>query len=331
MRPRIRTAASAARVSVLALLLASTLLPAVVFAQAWPVKPIRLIVPGPAGGGTDILGRMVAEGLSRQLGQAVIVDNRGGGAGMIGTEVVAKAPADGHTLLMAYAGVLTVNPALFKVMPYDPIKDFAPVAMFARVPAVLVVHPSLPVKSIADLVRLARSKPRALDYASSGNGTSGHLCLELLKQVANIDIVHIPYKGGAPAMADVLGGQVPIICNNLVEILPQVKAGRMRALGISALARSSLLPDVPAIAETYPGFEADTWFGVIAPAGTPAPIVDRLNESVRQIKETPAVKSRLLQMGAEAIELSPAEFGALIRKEMEKWGRVVASAGIRPE
>ena len=324
MQPGIRSAAAAA----LALTLS---IPAVALAQAWPAKPIRMIVPGPAGGGTDILGRMVAEGLSRQFGQAVIVDNRGGGAGMIGTEVVAKAPADGYTLLMAYAGVLTVNPALFKVMPYDPIKDFAPVAMFARVPAVLVVHPSLPVKSIDDLVRLARAKPRALNYASSGNGTSGHLCLELLKQVANVDIVHIPYKGGAPAMADVLGGQVPIICNNLVEILPQVKAGRMRALGISALARSSLLPDVPAIAETYAGFEADTWFGVIAPAGTPAPIVERLNESVRQMKETPAVKSRLLQMGAEAIDLSPAEFAALIRKEMEKWGRVVAGAGIRPE
>ena len=311
--------------------LGAGILPAIASAQAWPAKPIRMVVPGPAGGATDIFARLISDGLSRQYAQTVIVDNRGGGAGMIGSEAVAKAPADGYTLLMAYAGVMTVNPALFKVMPYDPVRDFAPVAMVARVPAVLVVHPSLPVKSIAELIRLAKSKPRALNYASSGNGTSGHLCLELLKQVGGVDIVHIPYKGGAPAMADVLGGQVPIICNNLVEILPQVNAGRMRAIGISALKRSSLLPDVPAIAETYPGFEADTWFGVVAPAGTPATIVGRLNESVRQIKETPAVKARLSQMGADAIELSPAEFGSLILREMEKWGRVVAGAGIRPE
>src|SRR5688572_14541889 len=186
-------------------------------AQPYPSKVVRMIVPGPAGGGTDIIARIVAEGLTKQYGQTVVVDNRGGGAGMIGTDAVAKAPADGYTLLMAYAGVLTVNPALFKSMPYDPIKDFAPVAMVAQVPAVLVVHPSLPVHSIGDLVKLAKAKPRALNYASSGNGTSGHLCLELLKQMGGVDIVHIPYKGGAPAMAEVLGGQVPVICNNLVE------------------------------------------------------------------------------------------------------------------
>jgi tripartite-type tricarboxylate transporter receptor subunit TctC len=300
-------------------------------AQTYPSKPIRMIVPGPAGGGTDIIARIVGEGLIKQFGQTVIIDNRGGGAGMIGTEAGAKAAPDGYTLLMAYAGVLTVNPSLFKNMPYDPVKDFAPVAMVAQVPAVLVVHPSLPVHSVAELVRLAKAKPRALNYASSGNGTSGHLCLELLKQMGGVDIVHIPYKGGAPAMADVLGGQVPVICNNLVEVLPQVNAGRLRALGISAASRSSLMPNVPTVAETYPGFEADTWFGVLAPAGTPAVIVDRLNESIRQIKESPQVKARLAQMGANAIEYTPTQFAAMIKREMEKWRKVVMNAGIRPE
>jgi tripartite-type tricarboxylate transporter receptor subunit TctC len=301
------------------------------YAQTYPTKVIRLIVPGPAGGGTDIIARIVAEGLTRQYGQTVVVDNRGGGAGMIGTDAVAKSAPDGYTLLMAYAGVLTVNPALFKSMPYDPIKDFAPVAMVAQVPAVLVVHPSLPVRSVAELVKLAKTKPRSLNYASSGNGTSGHLCLELLKQMGGVDIVHIPYKGGAPAMADVLGGQVPVICNNLVEVLPQVNAGKMRALGISAASRSPLLPNVPAIAETYPGFEADTWFGVVAPAGTPAAIVQRLHDSIRQLKESPQVKARLAQMGANAIDYTPAEFAAMIKREMDKWAKVVATAGIRPE
>jgi tripartite-type tricarboxylate transporter receptor subunit TctC len=300
-------------------------------AQPYPAKIIRMIVPGPAGGGTDIIARIVAEGLSRQYGQTVVVDNRGGGAGMIGTDAVAKSPPDGYTLLMAYAGVLTVNPALFKTMSYDPIRDFAPVAMVAQVPAVLVVHPSLPVHSVAELVKLAKAKPRALNYASSGNGTSGHLCLELLKQMGGVDIVHIPYKGGAPAMADVLGGQVPVICNNLVEVLPHVNAGKLRALGISAASRSPLLPNVPAIAETYPGFEADTWFGVVAPAGTPAAIIDKLAGSIRQIKETPLVKTRLAQMGANAIDYTPAEFAAMIRREMEKWSKVVTRAGIKPE
>ena len=300
-------------------------------AQPYPAKIVRMIVPGPAGGGTDIIARIVAEGLSRQYGQTVVVDNRGGGAGMIGTDAVAKSPPDGYTLLMAYAGVLTVNPALFKNMSYDPIRDFTPVAMVAQVPAVLVVHPSLPVHSVAELIRLAKTRPRALNYASSGNGTSGHLCLELLKETGGVDIVHIPYKGGAPAMADVLGGQVPVICNNLVEVLPHVNAGKLRALGISAASRSPLLPNVPTVAETYPGFEADTWFGVVAPAGTPAAIIDKLNESIRQIKDTPQVKTRLAQMGANAIDYAPAEFAAMIRREMEKWGKVVRGAGIKPE
>lgn len=300
-------------------------------AQTYPAKPIRIIVPGPAGGGTDIMTRIVAEGLVKQYGQAVVVDNRGGGAGMIGTEMAAKSAPDGYTLLMAYAGVLTVNPALFKTMAYDPIKDFTPVAMVAHVPAVLVVHPSLPVHSVADLIKLAKAKPRALNYASSGNGTSGHLCLELLKQMGGVDIVHIPYKGGAPAMADVLGGHVPVICNNLVEVLPHVNAGRLRALAISALRRSSLLPKLPTVAESYPGFEADTWFGIVAPAGTPPAIVEKLNDTVRQIKHSPQVKERLAQMGADAIDYTPAEFAAMIKREMEKWGKVVRRAGIRPE
>ena len=298
-------------------------------AQTYPNKVIRLVVPVPAGGGTDILGRMVAEGVSKRLGQPVIVDNRTGASGMIGTELVQKAAADGYTMLMAYSAVLTVNHALFKKIAYDPIKDFVPVAIFADVPNILVVHPSVPANSVAELIELAKSQPGKLNHASSGNGVMNHLSMELFKQMAGIDMLHVPYNGGAPAMIDLMGGRVQLMFNNLVEVLPHIKSGKLRALAIATARRSPVLPDLPTVAESgLPGYETSLWYGVVAPAGTPAAIVNMVNNAVRQTQQMPEIKARLAAMGAEPVSLTPDEFGVLIKSEADKWGRVVRAAGI---
>ncbi len=303
-----------------------------VFAQDYPTKPIRLIVPAPAGGGTDILARVVGQGLTARWGQPVVIDNRGGASGMIAAELALKAPADGYTLLMVYSGVLTVNPSMFKNIPYDPIKDFIPVAMVADVPNILIVHPSVEAGSVADLIKLAKAKPGQLNYASSGNGVSNHLSMELFKMMAGVDVVHIPYKGGAPAMQDLMGGQVQLMFNNLVEALPHVESGRLRALAIATAKRSPAAPNLPTIAETgLPGYETSLWYGVVAPTGTPKAIVDKLNEAIRQVKQTPGVKDRLAKMGADPTDYSPADFAALVKQEMEKWGKVVKEANIHAD
>jgi tripartite-type tricarboxylate transporter receptor subunit TctC len=300
-------------------------------AQTYPNKVIRLVVPVPAGGGTDILGRMLAEGVSKQLGQPVIIDNRGGASGMIGADLVLKAPADGYTLFMVYSAVLTVNHALFKKISYDPIKDFVPVAIFADVPNILIVHPSVPANSVAELIELAKAQPGKLNYASSGNGVMNHLSMELFKQMAGIDMLHVPYTGGAPAMIGLMGGQVQLMFNNLVEVLPHIKSGKVRALAIATAKRSPVLPDLPTVAESgVPGYETSLWYGVVAAAGTPAAIVNKLNDAIRQTQQMPEIKARLAAMGAEPVSLTPAEFGALIKREVEKWGRVVRTAGIVP-
>jgi len=301
------------------------------FAQDYPTKPIKIFVPAPAGGGTDILGRMVGEGISKALGQPVIIENRGGGSGMIAADMVLKSPADGYTLFMVYSGVLTVNQALFPNITYDPVKDFAPVAIFADVPNVLIVHNSLPVKSVAELVKLAKAKPGSLNYASSGNGVSNHLAMEQFKQLAGIDMVHVPYKGGAPAMTDLLGGQVQLMFNNLVEVIPHLKGGKIRALAVATPKRTPVLPDLPTVAESgVPGYEMQLWYGLVAPAGTPPAIVNKLNEVVHKMQEQTQVKAKLYTMGADPVSMSPAEFGALIKREGEKWSRVVKQAGIKP-
>ena len=300
-------------------------------AQDYPTKPIKIFVPAPAGGGTDILGRMVGEGISKALGQPVVIENRGGGSGMIAADMVLKSPADGYTLFMVYSGVLTVNQALFPNITYDPVKDFAPVAIFADVPNVLIVHNSLPVKSVAELIKLAKSKPGTLNYASSGNGVSNHLAMEQFKQLAGIDMVHVPYKGGAPAMTDLLGGQVQLMFNNLVEVLPHLKSGKIRPLAVGTAKRTPALPDLPTVAESgLPGYEMQLWYGLVAPAGTPPAIVNKLNEVVRKMQEQTQVKARLFTMGADPVSMTPAEFGALIKREGEKWSRVVKQAGIKP-
>ena len=299
-------------------------------AQDYPNRAIKMVVPAPPGGGTDILGRIVAGGISSALGQPVVVDNRGGASGMIAADAVLKAPADGYTLFMVYSGVLTVNHALFPKISYDPFKDFVPVANFAQVPNVLIVHPSVPVKSVSELIKLAKGNPGKLNYASSGNGVSNHLSMELFKQMADIKMVHVPYKGGAPAMTDLLGGQVQLMFNNLVEVTPHVKAGRVRALAVATADRTPAMPELPTVAESgLPGYETSLWYGVVAAAGIPPAIVSRLNEAIRNLQKQPDVKARLASMGAEPVSMTPAEFGAMIKREGEKWGRVVREAGIK--
>ena len=293
-------------------------------AQTYPTKPIRLVVPFPAGGTTDILAREVGQTLSASLGQPVVIDNRPGAAGNIGSELVAKSAPDGYTLLMGTVGTHAINPSLYARLPYDHVADFAPVILVARVPNVLEVTPSLPVYSVADLIKLAKQSPGRINFASSGSGTSIHLSGELFKTMAGVDMTHVPYKGSAPALTDLIGGQVQVMFDNLPSSLPQIKAGKLRAIAVTSTQRAPALPDVPTIAESgLPGFEATSWFGVVAPAGTPPAIVARLNADVNQWLQTPDAREKLLAQGAAAAGGSPEQFAAYIRAETEKSGAKV--------
>ncbi len=297
----------------------------------WPTRPIRLVVPFPPGSGVDIVSRHVAPRLSEGIGQPVVIDNRGGAGGVVGAEVAAKSPPDGYTLLMGTAGILTVVPALAKVN-YNVQRDFAPVSVVASVPSMLVVHPSLPVKSARDLVALARSRPGTINYATTGNGTLPHLAAEFLRLRASIDIVHVPYKGSAPAITDLLGGQVEMFFANMLSAMPHVSSGRLRALAVSSAKRSAVLPAVPTMVEAgYPDFEASTWFGLLAPAGVTADMVQRLHAEVVKLLAGRELQQRLASEGAVAVGNTPAEFAAYIRSETEKWTRVVKAAQIRAE
>ncbi len=297
-------------------------------AELYPTKPIRFIVPFGVGGPGDAIGRMVGQKLAEALGQPVLVDNRSGASTVIGTEIAAKSPADGHTLLLV-STTHAVNPSLFRKLPYDPVRDLQPVTLLADTPFMLVVHPSLPVRSVGDLVKLARSRPGQLNYGSSGNGSSIHLASELFKMAARIDMGHIPYKGSGPAFADLIGGHIQVLFSSSVSSLPHVNSGKVRGLGLTSARRVPALPDVPAIAETYPGFEASSWFGMMVPAGTPEPVVERLLRESRAALRSPDVNRTLTGQGAEPGGNSPAEFGAFYRAEIKKWGAVIASAGIR--
>jgi tripartite-type tricarboxylate transporter receptor subunit TctC len=299
-------------------------------AQGYPNRTIRLVVPFPAGGTTDILAREAAQKLTEVLGQAVVVDNRPGAAGNIGSDLVAKSAPDGYTLLMGTVGTHAINPSLYSKMPYDHVKDFAPVVLVAGVPNVLVVNPALPVKSVSDLIKLAKDKPGQINFASSGSGTSIHLSGELFKTMAGVDMTHVPYKGSSPALTDLIGGQVQIMFDNLPSALPQIKAGRLRAIAVTSLKRASVLPDIPTINESgLPGFEASSWFGVLAPAGTPAPIVLRINAEVNQWLQSAVAREKLLSQGAEAAGGSPEQFANHIRAETEKWAKVVKASGAK--
>ncbi len=299
-------------------------------AQTYPAKPIRLVVPFPPGGTTDILAREVGQRLSQSFGQSVVVDNRPGAAGNIGSELVAKSAPDGYTLLMATVGTHAINPSLYAKMPYDHVKDFAPVILVASVPNVLEVTPSLPVYRVADLIKLAKEKPGQINFASSGSGTSIHLSGELFKAMAGVDMTHVPYKGSAPAIADLIGGQVQVMFDNLPSSLPQIKAGKLRAIAVTSAQRAPALPEVPTIAESgLPGFEASSWFGLVAPAGTPPAIIARINAEVNQWLQSPEAKEKLLAQGAAAAGGSPEQFAAYIRAETEKWARVVKASGAK--
>ncbi len=299
-------------------------------AQTYPAKPIRLVVPFPPGGTTDILAREVGQRLSQSFGQSVVVDNRPGAAGNIGSELVAKSAPDGYTLLMATVGTHAINPSLYAKMPYDHVKDFAPVILVASVPNVLEVTPSLPVYTVADLIKLAKEKPGQINFASSGSGTSIHLSGELFKAMAGVDMTHVPYKGSAPAIADLIGGQVQVMFDNLPSSLPQIKAGKLRAIAMTSAQRAPALPEVPTIAESgLPGFEASSWFGLVAPAGTPPAIIARINAEVNQWLQSPEAKEKLLAQGAAAAGGSPEQFAAYISAETEKWARVVKASGAK--
>jgi tripartite-type tricarboxylate transporter receptor subunit TctC len=300
--------------------------------QAWPSKPIRIVVPFTPGGSTDILGRAIGQKLAESLGQQVIVENRPGAGGSIGAETVARAAPDGYTLLMGHIGTLAVNPTLYPKLGYDPVKSFAPVAWVARVTNVLVVNPSVPAANVQELVALARAQPGRLRYASGGNGSAAHLAVEYFKLQTQTDIVHVPYKGTGPAVTDLLGGQVEVMMSGAPALIPHVRAGKLRALGISSLQRAESFADLPTIAEAgVPGFEALQWYGLVAPAGTPEPIVARINAEVNRALLTPELKTRLVSEGAEAAPATPQAFGAFIAAEIARWRPVIQKAGLRAE
>lgn len=304
----------------------------VAFAQSYPTRPIRILVPGPAGGTTDILARLVGQRLTESLGQSVVVDNRPGASGFIAAETAARATPDGYTLLMAYAGLLAINPSLYKKLPYDPQKDFAPISVVASVTNMLVVQPQSQARNVRELINSAKQRPGKLNFGSAGVGTSTHLCGELFKSMAGIDVVHVPYKGQALALTALMGGQLDFIFIGMPSVLPQVRAGRLRALAVSSAQRSPAAPDVPTVAESgVPGFDATTWFGVLAPQRTPKPVVNRLYGEVAAMLRQQAIKQSLISQGADPVGNSPDQFSAFIGQEIKKWADVVARAGAKAE
>ena len=306
------------------------LVAAVTWAQPFPTRPIRIVVPFPAGGTTDVLARAAAQKLSESLGQPAVVDNRPGAGGNIGAELVAKAPPDGYTLLMGTVGTHAINPSLYPRMPYDHVRDFAPVILVAGVPNVLVINPALPVNSVAELLAYAKANPGKLNFASSGNGTSIHLSGELFKTMTGVQMAHVPYKGSAPALQDLMGGSVQLMFDNLPSSLALIKAGKLKALAVTSLARAAALPDVPTLAESgLPGFEASSWFGLLAPAGTPQPVIAKVNSEVAKWLASPEAKEKLLAQGAIAAGGTPEDFARHIAAETAKWQKVVKESGAK--
>ncbi len=299
---------------------------------AYPSRPIRMVIPFAPGASNDITARLIAPKLSDALGQSVVVDNRGGAGGVLGADLVAKSQPDGYTLLMGSPGPLTVNPALLPNLPYQPKRDFVPVTLLAIVPSILEVNPALPVKSVQELIALARATPGKLNYASAGVGSVPHLAGELFKLLAKVEIVHVPYKGSSPAITDLMGGQVSMFFDNMASAVPYVKAGRLRALAITSPKRSAVMPDLPTMIEGgVPGYEAYSWNGVVAPAGTPTTAVKRLAAEIAAVLASPEIREKMKGLGAEVVASSPAEFASFMEKESAKWGRVVREANIKPE
>jgi tripartite-type tricarboxylate transporter receptor subunit TctC len=300
-------------------------------AQNYPNRAIRLVVPSSPGGGTDITGRIVAQKLSEQLGQQVVVDNRAGAGTIIGNEIVAKAPPDGYTLLMGLS-TLAINPSMFAKLPYDALRDFAPVSLVVLSPNILTIHPSVPAKNVKEFVALAKARPGTITFGSAGLGTSPHLSGELLKVLAKIDMVHVPFKGSGQSVISQLAGEIAANFPSVPTAIPYIKANRLRGLGVTTAKRTQALPEVPSIAEAgVAGYEATQWFGVLAPAGTPRPIIDRLNQELVKMLRTPEMRDRLTADGTDPVGNTPEEFAAYIKSETDKWTRVIKAAGITPQ
>jgi tripartite-type tricarboxylate transporter receptor subunit TctC len=314
------------------ILIAMVLLAPVVMAQqAYPNKPVRIIVPYPPGGTADIIGRTIAEKLGVIWGQSVIVENRAGAGGTIGVDAVAKAAPDGYTMVLGVTGPLTIAPSINAQLAYDPLRDLVPITLVAAVPSLIAIHPSVPARDLKELIALAKSQPGKLTFASAGTGTSVHIAGELFKSMAGVDIIHVPYKGGAPALNDLLGGQVSMIIENMPQLLPQVRAGKIRALAVTTQQRSNALADLPAVAEILPGYEATTWFGLLAPAKTPQEIVRKVQSDVAKIGMLPDVKERFTGLGADVIASTPEAFAKHLQSELFRFSKVIKDANIKAQ
>lgn len=301
-------------------------------AQNYPVKPVRFIAPFPPGGSTDFLARIVALKMSEAMGQQVVVENRGGAGGTIGVEAAARAAPDGYTIVMGHIGTFGVNPTLYPKLPYDAIKDFAPITLLAMVPNGMVVHPALPVRSVKDFLAIARAKPKALLYGSGGNGSAAHLAAAYFEWLAKIQLTHVPYKGTGPALIDLVAGQTSMMITGMPAVMPHTRSNRLRLLAVGNTKRLALLPDVPTIAESgVPGYDATQWYGVLAPAGTPRELVMRLNTEMTKALARPDVREKLAADGAIPVGNTPEEFGALIKAEIARWAPVVKASGAQPE
>jgi len=297
---------------------------------AWPQKPIRFIVSFPPGGSSDLVARALAPRLAERLGQPLLVENRPGAGGNIGVDLVAKAPPDGHTLGLAAAGALTINPSLYPGMPFDPQKDLAPVSLLAMIPIVIVAHPSLGANSLREMLELARARPGQISFGTTGAGSSMHLAGELLEMMASVRMVHVPYKGSAPAAADLAGGQLPLAIVDLTSALPHIRAGRIRALAVTGAARAVSAPEIPTVAESgLPGFDATGWFGAVAPAGVPPAVITRLNAEIADALRAPEIRERILAGGAEPESSTPEQFAERIRSEAAGWARLIRAAGVK--
>jgi tripartite-type tricarboxylate transporter receptor subunit TctC len=300
--------------------------------QPYPTKPIRMLIPSPPGGGTDTLGRLMQPGLVEMWGQPLVVENRGGANGQIAAAAVAKAVPDGYTLLFTYSGVLTTGLPLFGKLPYDPMHDFAPVAMLAHVPGVLVAHPSFPAKSVGEIIKMAKAKPGALTHGTASIGSSSHMNMALFKQMAGVDILQVSYQGDTPSLVALLGGHVPFAFSHVVAALPHIQSGKLRAIAVATAKRIPNLPDTPAIAESgLPGYESLLFYCLMAPARTPADVVNKLHDASRQIKQSASVKQRLAAMGAVPFDMPVSSMGPYLQSELDKWTRVIKAAGIKPE
>ncbi len=298
-------------------------------ADAWPARSIRFIVPYPPGGPTDLMARSMSGRLTEALGQSVVVDNRAGAGGNVGTEVAAKAPPDGYTILMGAISTHSINVNLYRKLAFDPVKDFMPITQASIIPLVINAHPSLPVANVKDLIALAKKNPGQLSYGSSGNGGGTHLAGELFKTMTGANLLHVPYKGLSPATIDVMGGNIPLVFNDLTTAIQPYKSGRVKILGVSTAKRVQQIPEVATIAESVPGYEAHTWFGVLAPAGTPQPVIDRLSRESMKILQSDEIKKRFAEVGAEPIGGTPQQFAAFMAAETVKWAKVIKASGAR--